>query len=63
MVPHCAPLPALGAFMVQVPIPSLETLAQHSNTFWLIIAVCLPLALIGTMGNYLLENYRPLDKA
>lgn len=57
------PLCAVGAFLVQVPIPSLETLAQHSHTFWLIVGVCLPLALIGTFGNYLLENYRPMEKA
>lgn len=57
------PLCAVGAFLVQVPIPSLETLAQHSSTFWLIIGVCLPLALIGTCGNYLIEKYRPIEKA
>lgn len=57
------PLCALGAFLVQVPIPSLEVLAQHSHTFWLIIGACLPLALIGTCGNYLIENYHPPDNA
>ncbi len=56
------PLCAVGAFLVQVPIPSLEILAQHSHTFWLIVGTCLPLALIGTCGNYFLENYRPIEK-
>lgn len=53
------PLCAVGAFLVQVPIPDLETLTQHSHTLWLIVGACLPLALAGTWGNYLLENYRP----
>lgn len=57
------PLCAVGAFLVQVPIPSLEALAQHSHTFWLIVGACLPLALIGTCGNYFLEHYLPIEKA
>ncbi len=56
------PLCAVGAFLVQVPIPSFDMLIQHGHTFWLIVGACLPLALIGTCGNYLLENYRPMEK-
>jgi len=57
------PLCAVGAFLVQEPIPSLDALQLHIHTFGVIIAVCLPLALVGTCGNYLLENYRPPEKA
>ena len=57
------PLCAVGAFLVQEPIPSLDVLQLHIQTLGVIVAVCLPLALVGTCGNYLLENYRPPEKA
>lgn len=57
------PLCAVGAFLVQAPIPSLDMLELHSGTFWLIILASLPLALIGACGNYLLEKYEPAEIA
>jgi 1,4-dihydroxy-2-naphthoate octaprenyltransferase len=49
------PLIALGAFIVQVPIDSLDTLFLHAHTFWVIVAASLPLAFIGTCGIFILE--------
>ncbi len=49
------PLIALGAFIVQVPIASLDTLFQHSGTFWIIVVASLPLAFMGTCGIFILE--------
>lgn len=49
------PLIALGAFIVQVPITSLDVLWQHAHTFWVIVVASLPLAFMGTCGIFILE--------
>ncbi len=49
------PLIAIGAFIVQVPVVSLDSLLQHARTFWVIVAASLPLAFMGTCGIFILE--------
>lgn len=49
------PLMALGAFIVQVPIASLNALFQHMHTVIIIVAASLPLAFMGTCGIFILE--------
>lgn len=50
------PLCALGAFMVQVPILSFETLLQHSHTFWLIVARKLSASGKGMTSAYFINH-------
>lgn len=49
------PLIALGAFIVQVPIASLESFIGHLNTVGIIVGASLPLAFMGTCGIFILE--------
>ncbi len=49
------PLIALCAFIVQVPVPSLDALFLHAHTFWAIVAASLPLAFMGACGVFVTE--------